>query len=153
MGLQVFKTEAGFLRAPLTEKTSMQEVFDAVVQRLRDGTGRSFDSPLDSGGACVYRDPKGNACAIGILIPEEKYDSGWEGSTADDVLRGLHLLDFIHSDEPETHVGNTLAVLQGIHDDETSWAPDGTFSPQGERRLKTAATRYGLVYTAPPEET
>ena len=29
--------------------------------------------------SCLYRHPKGNKCAVGMYIPDELYDSNWEG--------------------------------------------------------------------------
>ena len=91
-----------------------QEMFDIAAKHLLTQRVRSVD-PVT--GSCRYRGPQGRMCAIGPMIPDEKYSpdmEGW-GVGSCDVWNAMGL----DSDDP----GNlkTLAhKLQRIHD---AWAP------------------------------
>jgi len=52
-----------------------QEVFNIVVQHMRKQNRKS----LDANGNCVYRNDRGDKCALGILIPDALYSEGMEG--------------------------------------------------------------------------
>ena len=52
-----------------------QEVFNIVVQHLRKQNRKA----LNEDGDCVYRNDRGDKCAIGILIPDASYNKGMEG--------------------------------------------------------------------------
>lgn len=54
-----------------------QEIFDTAVAALIKQGEPSYDD------GCYYRGPGGAKCAIGHLIPDEKYSEGLEGLTAD----------------------------------------------------------------------
>lgn len=51
-----------------------QELFDVVAAHLSKGV-----QAIDEGGSCCYRTPDGRKCAIGCLIPDERYDPSMEG--------------------------------------------------------------------------
>lgn len=58
-----------------------QETFNRVVNHLRQQGHRAFDSEALH---CVYFNQKtGDKCAAGCLIPEDKYDSSFEGRSID----------------------------------------------------------------------
>ena len=57
-----------------------QEIFDKawqafVVEQRPASVCYDSDGDLDS---CLYRDPNGNRCAIGLCIPDDQYDPGIE---------------------------------------------------------------------------
>lgn len=53
-----------------------QEMFDKVAAHLlAQGT------PAMAGGKCRYRGANGTKCAIGCLIPDERYDARFEGDS------------------------------------------------------------------------
>ena len=54
---------------------SQKAIFAKVSKHLIKQNARSTDSDGD----CVYRDHRGQSCAIGCLIPEDRYDPGLEG--------------------------------------------------------------------------
>lgn len=96
-----------------------QEIFNKVVTHLFDQGGKS-----EHGGLCRYRDPYGNSCAVGCLIPDEIYDPGIEGAG----LRGLTERRF-HSERQlklvkvlersgiaEPTLRKLLERLQSVHD-------------------------------------
>lgn len=93
-----------------------QELFDRVaVHLLRQGE-RSFC--FDSGG-CMYRGPRGLKCAIGILIPDDKYSVSLEN----EVATSLEVREAAGIED-----GQILLAfrLQNIHDEThpEDWASD-----------------------------
>jgi len=52
-----------------------QEYFDTVTRHLLNQNEQS----IGDGGLCSYRGTDGLKCAIGCLIPDDKYDPGLEG--------------------------------------------------------------------------
>ena len=79
-----------------------QEVFDIVSAHLLKQNAKSIED-----GVCKYKGPNGMMCAVGVLIPDDKYDPIFEGKSVDRIQ---HKLGFEH---------NSLALLrdlQFIHD-------------------------------------
>jgi hypothetical protein len=63
----------------MTRKQWLQE----LLTRSADGRFPSVgEHPQNGGLICAYRDPKGNACAAGLLIPDANYDGRLEGKSA-----------------------------------------------------------------------
>ncbi len=104
---------------------TQQQIFDAVLARARDGRGKCH-----SGGSCVYRGPKGNACFVGALIGDDEYSTNMEGT----AICGLEGIGYDVGD----HAG-LLAKLQDTHDRDE---PE-----QWESALARVANEYSLVYT------
>lgn len=105
-----------------------QQLFDRVASHLIRQNVRS----VTEDGTCMYRGPNGLRCAIGCLIPDEKYHEDFEESTvssedrirkAAGVRRGDEL--FLAQD------------LQFIHDSSIS----GIEWPY---RLRTVARKFNL---------
>lgn len=108
-----------------------QETFDTVVAHLRKQGRRATDR--SEWAFCMYRTEDGMKCAVGCLIPDEKYSC---------TLEGMGL-------SPEGVVGKLMVALghdlsllrdlQHIHDDigVEYW----------EARFKFAAHTHGLTYT------
>lgn len=62
----------------VTSSFTEQETFDFVAQHLiRQGIRSIYE------GKCMYRSPDNHKCAIGCLIPDEKYRSSMEGLSVD----------------------------------------------------------------------
>src|ERR1700690_1533902 len=94
-------------------KMTNEEVFRVVYTGLRK---QGFERSLDSrGDYCMYRGLNGKKCAVGMLIPDDRYDSRFEkrsylslrtepGGVGFDVkdVEFLNILQAIHdtSDEP-----------------------------------------------------
>lgn len=51
--------------------TDKQVIFDQVVFTLAKQGHQSIDM---TDGTCLYRGPEGRKCAVGILIPDDRYD-------------------------------------------------------------------------------
>lgn len=56
-----------------------QEIFDKSVAGL---ASQGFERAYTEGVGCKYRDYDGRKCAIGWLIPDDKYNAGLEGCAA-----------------------------------------------------------------------
>lgn len=57
-------------------------MFDKMLEHLRAQGCRSVDE-FDS---CLYRGPNGTKCAVGALIPDEKYSKDMEDISASGLL-------------------------------------------------------------------
>ena len=96
-----------------TRQKANQLVFDATVERAKDGRGRAWD---DESEKCMYRTSDNNRCFIGALIPDENYGSKLEGNSASHHLVVDALPDDIKNAHPEL-----LVKMQAIHDQANNW--------------------------------
>lgn len=87
---------------------SLQETFDTVVKHLLTQNKRSEDR-YSTG--CKYKTSTGLKCAVGCLIPDDKYSPEMEGSST--LFGQVKLLM-----EDLGHDISLLGRLQGIHDSE-----------------------------------
>jgi hypothetical protein len=114
-----------------------QEVLDKVWQHfVVDGHPRSRDEE----GVCMYRDPSGNPCALGLLIPDADYHTDMEGM-------GPEADELVHSSPEYAETldacgGRFLFQLQVAHD-----SADAIDFPI-ERNLRELAVQYGLKVAA-----
>jgi hypothetical protein len=106
-----------------------QEVFDTVATHLLT-QGRKA---LSDDKQCAYRAPNGDKCAVGCLIPDDKYVPKMEGKGVDFLLAEFKLVEL------EPHMG-LLLVLQDTHDRRAleDWPT----------RLVQVAQMHGLSYDA-----
>ncbi len=72
-----------------------QSVFNQMIEHLVE----QGEPAIDSEYKCVYRTSSGKMCAIGCLIPDDKYDPDFEGSSASDIA-GMVLPFPLHGDDP-----------------------------------------------------
>jgi len=113
-----------------------QELFDRVVSHLRiQGTPAT-----DEHGACMYRTEDGLRCAIGCLIPDDRYDPRWEGKASRSVVRGWDQ-EILSAAGIESQQRELAYALQTAHD---TWGDD--CGPLDEINLARIATEYGLKY-------
>ena len=106
-----------------------QETFDTVVAHLRR-QGRQSRS--DFAGGCAYRGDGGLKCAVGVLIPDERYTPAFEGEAAHESMQvGKLLIELGHDCQ-------LCEMLQIVHDN-----PEGRW----ELRLRELADDWGLTYT------
>lgn len=122
--------------------TNLQDIFDRTVNHLR-AQGPS----IDPRGSCRYRweaNGKVLKCAVGLHIPDEEYDEGFEGDSLVNTkdAKGRRLKDLL---DPEALP--LLMRLQECHDDNVKLG--GTWHPDFEPDLKRCAEEFGLRYTAP----
>lgn len=84
-----------------------QEVFDTVKKHLLTQNKKAKNG---SGAICLYRTPNGLKCAIGCMIPDDKYVSRMEDTS-------VHILLFMYPGLPFANVDKKFLVsLQDIHD-------------------------------------
>ena len=97
---------------------TLQHVFDAVATHLLSQPGPAMSST----GTCRYRAPDGRMCAVGCLIPDDRYDPGIEGYT---VFENQNVWDAL---PPHIHeirnVHSLLSDLQSVHDSRANYICD-----------------------------
>lgn len=102
-----------------------QETFDIVAKHLLTQNARA----VGLSGACKYKAPDGKACAIGCLIPSDKYDPAFEGgalgtrsalrelmSNLGHDLRLLYELQIVHDQCPVEEWPNGLTRVAQLYD-------------------------------------
>lgn len=114
-----------------------QAVFNRVVNHLLN---QNQHCRSEISGVCRYREIKGSTtfrCAIGALIPDDRYDSAFEGALLIDCPEIRHLLQELFGplDEKDRRL---LYALQAAHD-----SFDVKFWPA---QLFAIAVREGLEY-------
>lgn len=105
-----------------------QETFDKVKSHLLMQGRRAMRSPS----ICAYKAPNGDKCAVGCLIPDDKYVTKMENCSISEAVLSVVLA------EVTTAPVDLLRELQNIHDytDVELW----------EGRLNNVAQVYGLNY-------
>ena len=92
-----------------------QEIFETVARHLFTQGRRSIRDREDGyGQICAYRAPDGCQCAVGCLIPDDKYLVSMEGKSVT-RLKEYNLPAFF-----PTNFG-LLGALQGVHDELINW--------------------------------
>jgi hypothetical protein len=133
---------------------TIQQLFDQAVNGIRLQGGPAYAPEFES---CMYRftteDGRTLKCAIGHLIPDEKYDSMMEGkgigglacSVHYETLKELGLLGEGYMPHP------VLLALQSAHDQAANRNAEVKldFMPEFERRVQKIAEIHGLTSTPP----
>lgn len=125
---------------------TMQQEFDAVVQHLYTQGKPALADLGDGVPACAYRGDGGSMCAVGCRIPDAAYRLAFENKSA------RQLAEEHHDVLPEEIYAYTdmFASLQTTHDSKFSRKQDGSFDfVELEKRLRTVALEYGLVFNKP----
>lgn len=92
------------------EAKTHQETFDTVAVHLLTQNKQSLDPKT---GTCLYRGPNGLKCAVGALIPDDKYHRSLEGHSAG-AGKVAEILESLG------HSTRLCDRLQGVHD---GWTP------------------------------
>lgn len=132
-----------------------QEIFDTVLSHMRKQKVKSSDVKNEYFNNCLYRDSKGNKCAIGCLIPDELYDPKMDESSAthnkdgtgvsENKLVQKVLKKHLNIDIEDSM--NLLMYLQTIHDKiAVEWS-----SEEEEAMMNLAESLY-LRYTPVGEQ-
>ena len=116
-----------------------QEIFDTVALHLiKQGAPGVNDH-----GDCRYRAGNGHMCAVGVLIPDDKYNAEAERMSPADLIHEGYI-DIIADDRVEV----LLTVLQGAHDiDLLDWDENVVMVAKFDRwasTMRTLASRYNL---------
>lgn len=107
-----------------------QQTFDIICNHLLTQNEKSRNG---EGGACKYRDRQGNRCAVGVLIPKEKYDSAMEGQIVNCLSSQVHILM-----KNLGHDIDLLSSLQVVH--------DSTEASDWGEHLRLVAKMFGLEF-------
>lgn len=91
---------------------NLQELFDRIVNHLAK---QKFQSKEDH--MCKYRSTSGLSCAIGCLIPDDKYKPEFDSGKASimKVLKESGIMDG-YTGEDFAPTSNFLATMQMTHD-------------------------------------
>ena len=93
--------------------------YDLLVKTSAEGGFPSHDLAN-----CRYRDLNGRRCAIGLLIPDDRYQSTIEGCSV--YLLGIHHTNLLQDITPEGVFREDLEAIQKIHDFRVGeWVVDG----------------------------
>lgn len=113
-----------------------QEIFDTVAKHLFRQGCRSVERDEDPDPACLYRGPEGRMCAVGVLIPDEIYNTDMEYQNAAYLVGkvGSPLPAWMKANE------NLLQSLQISHDRPLHWLN----SEAMQERLRGVAIQYDL---------
>lgn len=122
----------------MTHKTfsSRQEIFDYVTPLLFAQGQRSM---LEGGTTCAYRGEHGMRCAVGFLIPDDRYIPALEGTSAMGPEVSAVLSNVVTTDDD---LGLFLTDLQDVHDGWMTGEKADLFD-----RLQTFAMTYKLDRT------
>ena len=122
----------------MTHKTfsSRQEIFDYVTPLLFAQGERSM---LEGGTTCAYRGEGGMRCAVGFIIPDDRYTPALEGTSAMGPEVSAVLSNVVTTDDD---LGLCLTDLQDVHDGWTSGEKADLF-----HRFQTLAINYKLDRT------
>lgn len=100
----------------MTHQKLFTTVRNHLLTQMERSEGRSKDHSVSGITICLYRGPRGLKCAVGVLIPDEKYKPELEGKriTAEEVKIAAGL---------PTHCMFLAEKLQAVHDDHppTEW--------------------------------
>lgn len=99
-----------------------------MVKFICDKLDKQGEKCADESGNCLYRDGKGNKCAVGHIILDSEYSSALEGEAVDYLYIPYPAIP----NAKDRDVLDTLKMLQRVHD---NWV-DGKFS----ERLKRIVT-------------
>lgn len=110
-----------------------QEAFDVAARHLLTQKRHATAGPVSAYGVpdrteCCYRMADGLMCAVGVLIPEDEYDSGFEGCPAEDIAARVPALSGVSVE--------LLEALQEVHDNNAVKLWKG--------RLQRVAEKWGL---------
>lgn len=114
---------------------TLQETFDTVARALVKQGGPS----LNEVNRCAYRGENGARCAVGHLIPDDRYDPSMENESAGHrrvapVLRGLGVDVYLAGALQRTHDGTVKHPAGWL----TAWADS----------MRRIAESYGLSTAA-----
>jgi hypothetical protein len=121
---------------------SRQEAFDIAYKGIIEQGGPSWDINTSS---CRYRTKNGRKCAIGHLIPDNKYSEEFENGQAD------HVLEQIYTIRDGDH--QFYCYLQRVHDvilEGKEGISDGEFLYEFSIRMSDFAERYNLAFPPAP---
>lgn len=126
----------------MTTVMTKQEIFDTVLNGLRNQKIPSYKRRDTGDVECLYRGPEGRKCAAGMLIPDDQYRPDMEGQPFVWLVNGTYKH---FADVPDHLVEhrNFITSLQQLHD---RWAEGAYGYYSWEGQMKSLATSNGLQY-------
>lgn len=125
-----------------------QWAFDTALAGLRAQGCRSL-SP--NGVTCLYRGQDGLKCAVGFLIPDERYVQSLDEGNSAGAADQWNVQEAVCPDGMSLSDGEFLYQLQRqLHDGLDSKPP--SFGEALEAAAVKFAGEFGLAYTAPAEQ-
>lgn len=122
----------------------VKTILQPVIQRMFDGLyTQSFQQSMDVHGRCSYRGIAGLKCAVGHIIPDEKYEEIFDyqlmGVSSTCVFNALDFgQDVVIKTVVKEDIKNILQKFQGVHD-------DGDYPEDMEKGFLELASHYGFV--------
>lgn len=129
-------------------ETDRQKLFDVMLGHVRK-QGQPSVRVRGGTSKCLYRTDGGLKCAVGALIPYDRYSEEFEDTGTYDVLNRLGIYD---ADLIEFFT----TAQSSLHDSpnyEAKYPASRSFLDLVEEGARSFAIRYDLVYTAPEEIT
>ena len=121
-------------KADVIPEMTSQQIFNIVATHLFAQGKKSEDHSK----RCVYRGANGTKCAVGVLIPDEVYQSKWDqNSFSVDSIFYLKRDDM----QPLAPHRDLLVGLQRIHDNYINWHASQTM----HMALSMVAKEFGLL--------
>ena len=121
---------------------SAQEVFDIVVNHLFTQGRPAYDGVR----GCMYRAPDGLRCAVGVLIPDDLYDTEFETNSSDKVIHDLFKSGLADWREHE----KLLLALQDAHDNSLRTSVYDFNTTALRTQLLKVAAEFSLEYRRQP---
>lgn len=85
---------------------------ESMIKHIKDNfTGRS----VTSDGSCHYRGPKGRKCAVGMFIPDDRYDDNMDDGDADKAA--IVVIPKYGLGDCMPLPTDAMGVLQRVHDE------------------------------------
>jgi len=121
---------------PVNADPTAQEVFDVAVEYLLNQEERCIVPGISERGICVYRNPAGNACAVGAFLPDD--------SPLLSFLDGVLLMVKERPDDAPAWFREHVELLQRLQVTHDTYAPADRADI-----LKSIAGRFNLKYNGP----
>lgn len=132
----------------MAQYPSFQEILDTTVPAiLKQGCKSTEGNAWPGGAKCLYRGPNNTKCAVGVLIPDNKYleameDGDWTLERIVCRVYGGEPSNFIDGGSDLSLIVGFLSRLQQQHD----CADDGDFVNSFRERARSMAHSYGLTW-------
>jgi hypothetical protein len=103
---------------------TIDEMYNQIKDHFSKPDAVLSKSPPDRGGMCFYRldrDPLSPVrCAVGCLIPDDKYNPDWEGLSVLDAMKESNMADVLGISVGDSNAVGFLLAAQRQHDNTTS---------------------------------
>jgi hypothetical protein len=139
------KNEVTSLRSVMTGEHTLQETFDTIYTRLiKQGCSAVVETNENSLGiACVYRNDKGQGCAVGVLMSDEEIELARKGDVIDSHINELLATLQYTGYEDQQEIAWFLESCQQVHDSGFQ-SVAGDWEDKIRHGMQNVGTRFGL---------